>query len=148
MRLWHQSLIPYLPSRQILGQHRECCALRGKGWGRKQSSVRYVFNYSPLYLVCYHKLVMEEMHRRGYKPNQNWENPSYRGKTLGFDYSFELRDECVREGNIYPEHNDQYLKECYINLCTKNQKGKIKQGDWVNLEKGFSQFRIIEGCTV
>ena len=31
MRLWHQALIPYLPRQQLLGQHRECCALRGKG---------------------------------------------------------------------------------------------------------------------
>ena len=32
MRLWHQSLISKLPSKQLLGQHRECCALRGNGW--------------------------------------------------------------------------------------------------------------------
>ena len=32
MRLWHQSLIPHLPRQQLLGQHRECCALRGAGW--------------------------------------------------------------------------------------------------------------------
>jgi uncharacterized protein (TIGR02328 family) len=31
MRLWHYKLIPYLPRQQLLGQHRECCALRGKG---------------------------------------------------------------------------------------------------------------------
>ena len=30
MRLWHQALIPKLPRPQLLGQHRECCALRGK----------------------------------------------------------------------------------------------------------------------
>ena len=28
MRLWHQDLIPKLPRPQLLGQHRECCALR------------------------------------------------------------------------------------------------------------------------
>lgn len=33
MRLWHEVLIPKLPRQQLLGQHRECCALRGKGWG-------------------------------------------------------------------------------------------------------------------
>ena len=32
MRLWHQDLIPKLPRPQLLGQHRECCALRGNGW--------------------------------------------------------------------------------------------------------------------
>ena len=34
MRLWHQALISKLPRQQLLGQHRECCALRGKGWQR------------------------------------------------------------------------------------------------------------------
>ena len=45
MRLWHQSLISLLPRQQLLGQHRECCALRGKGWGRKHATVDYVFTY-------------------------------------------------------------------------------------------------------
>lgn len=29
MRLWHEQMIPKLPKNQLLGQHRECCALRG-----------------------------------------------------------------------------------------------------------------------
>ena len=29
MRLWHEDLIHKLPRQQLLGQHRECCALRG-----------------------------------------------------------------------------------------------------------------------
>ena len=51
MRLWHQKLIKHLPRQQLLGQHRECCALRGKGWGKKHSVVDYVFTYMPEYLV-------------------------------------------------------------------------------------------------
>ena len=39
MRLWHQDLIPKLPRPQLLGQHRECCALRGNGWGKKHATV-------------------------------------------------------------------------------------------------------------
>ncbi len=31
MRLWHEALIEKLPRAQLLGQHRECYALRGKG---------------------------------------------------------------------------------------------------------------------
>ena len=30
MRLWHQDLLPLLPRAQLLGQHRECAALRGR----------------------------------------------------------------------------------------------------------------------
>ena len=31
MRLWHEEIILLLPKNQLLGQHRECCALRGNG---------------------------------------------------------------------------------------------------------------------
>lgn len=124
MRLWHQKLIPHLPRQQLLGQHRECCALRGKGWGKKHSVVDYVFKYSPEKLVAYHLMVMFEMKKRGYKPDPIWENCNYRGKVLGeedfwcdpasvnvlFKYSYE---------NLYPEHNDSYLKECLDNLAEK-----------------------------
>ena len=124
MRLWHQALISKLPRQQLLGQHRECCALRGKGWGKKHSVVDYVFKYSPEKLVAYHLMVMFEMKKRGYKPDPIWENCNYRGKVLGeedfwcdpasvnvlFKYSYE---------NLYPEHNDSYLKECLDNLAEK-----------------------------
>ena len=47
MRLWHQSLIKHLPRQQLLGQHRECCALRGNGWNKKHSTIDYIFRYNP-----------------------------------------------------------------------------------------------------
>ena len=59
MRLWHEALIPQLPRPQLLGQHRECCALRGNGWGRKHATVDYVFTHSPYRLYAYHRLIME-----------------------------------------------------------------------------------------
>ena len=43
MRLWHEQLIPLLPKNQLLGQHRECCALRGNGWNKKHKTVDYAF---------------------------------------------------------------------------------------------------------
>ena len=46
MRLWHEALLPYLPRAQLLGQHRECCALRGLAWGRRHAVVDYVFTHS------------------------------------------------------------------------------------------------------
>lgn len=123
MRLWHQSLIPYLPRQQLLGQHRECCALRGAGWGRKHSVVDYVFTYDPAYLIAYHYLIMDEMEKRGYHPDEIWKKGSYRGKTLGYQdnwYNQGLLDHkyglnCI----IYPEHNNKYLQECLNNLHNK-----------------------------
>jgi uncharacterized protein (TIGR02328 family) len=123
VRLWHQSIIPLLPRQQLLGQHRECCALRGKGWGRKHSVVDYVFTHEPDYLVAYHYLVMAEMERRGYKPDKIWRNADYRGKELGFEENWcepALVIACTEsEEYIYPEHNDNYLNECLENLRQK-----------------------------
>ncbi|MDD4321912.1 MAG: TIGR02328 family protein, partial [Acidaminococcaceae bacterium] len=80
MRLWHVSLIKYLPRQQLLGQHRECCALRGKGWGKPHATVNYVFQYSPLMLYQFHLLVMQEMEQRGYHADKIWLDSNYRGK--------------------------------------------------------------------
>lgn len=127
MRLWSQQLIPHLPRQQLLGQHRECCALRGKGWGRKHATVDYVFTHDPAYLVVYHYLIMEEMERRGYHPDRTWDNHNWRGSTLGEVAEFaneKLVSELWLNANqmgmiIYPEHNDDYLKECLDNLKLK-----------------------------
>ena len=126
MRLWHQSLIPHLPRQQLLGQHRECAALRGAGWGRKHATVDYVFKYEPERLIAYHVLVMDEMRKRGYNPDPIWYNCHWRGKTLQEQDDWCLYSECQRiwenalEGcMIYPEHNKEYLQECLDNLKGK-----------------------------
>ena len=72
MRLWHQELITKLPRQQLLGQHRECCALRGKGWQRKHATVNYCFDYSPYRLFKDHELIMQEMTKRGYRVSPEW----------------------------------------------------------------------------
>ncbi|SDW82149.1 TIGR02328 family protein [Paenibacillus sp. PDC88] len=117
MRLWHEDLIRVLPRPQLLGQHRECCALRGGGWGKKHATVNYVFDYHPLKLVRYHILIMEEMKNRGYNVDSLWENPAYRGKqTDSWDWA-EAYD--VMSHARYDEHDDVYLKECLDNLAEK-----------------------------
>ena len=123
MRLWHQSLIFKLPRQQLLGLHREVCALRGKGWGKKHSVVDYVFTHIPERLIAYHYLIMDEMKRRGYKPDEIWRNPNWRGKVLAEDKNW-CQEELVDiwyhyNGTIYPEHNESYLKECLDNLAGK-----------------------------
>ena len=125
MRLWHQALIPKLPRQQLLSQHRECCALRGKGWRKKHSTVDYVFTHLPERLVAYHYLVMDEMEKRGYKPDKICRNINYRGKSVGIfpnwcdDQLFEMYYYYIN-GNIYLEHNNNYLQECIDNLANKN----------------------------
>ena len=115
MRLWHETLIPSLPRQQLLGQHREAAALRGRGWGKKHATVDYVFTHSPYKLYQYHLLIMEEMVKRGYKPGQEWFDPTYRGKSL----PSEPLAEVALTTPIYPEHDEVYLQECLDNLATK-----------------------------
>lgn len=116
MRLWHEDLISKLPRQQLLGQHREIAALRGNGWGKKHSTVDYAFKYPPYKLYQFHLLVMNEMICRGYKPNENWFNPNYRGAHCE---PYNNLEEIPNTYPIYPEHNDIYLKECINNLKTK-----------------------------
>ena len=120
MRLWHQKLIPYLDDKRILGQHRECCALRGGGWGRKHSVVDYVFGHEPARLYAYHVLVMDEMTRRGFRPDALWYDRLYRGKNLS-PFTLSETDSYVLDWDviIYPEHDDAYLAECLDNLAEK-----------------------------
>ena len=127
MRLWHQKLIPHLPRQQLLGQHRECCALRGAGWGRKHSVVNYVFDHEPNKLAAYHYLVMDEMMRRGYHPDRIWTNPNWRGNKLQEEKGWcntEIVSKYILsalDGEIiYDEHNDKYLQECIDNLAGKD----------------------------
>lgn len=122
MRLWHEHLLPVLPRQQLLGQHRECCALRGNGWGKKHATVDYVFCSSPAYLVRYHVQVMKEMKTRGYNVDPLWEDPYYRGKAcVAYDRNEldinVLKDESVEV--IYREHDNTYLEECLENLREK-----------------------------
>ena len=126
MRLWHEHLIPYLPRQQLLGAHRECCALRGAGWGRRHSVVNYVFDHDPAFLVAYHYRVMNEMYNRGYHPDKTWFNPNWRGNTLGECENWANPDfvNLIYDQNalVYSEHNDEYLKECLDNLAGKGIK--------------------------
>ncbi len=145
MRLWHQFLIPYLDRQRLLGAHRECCALRGAGWGRPHATVNYVFSYAPDYLFAYHCIVMTEMEARGYKPDPIWKRATWRGSRLGEDTWMRGLDEpganpplwskllaatYLNNEPLYKEHNDEYLKECVELLKTKDA-----QIDFNKLEK-------------
>lgn len=122
MRLWHQSLLSKLPQKQLCGQWRECAALLGNGWGKKYSVVNYVFDHSESFLVAYSILVFFEMKRRGYNPNSKM----MRNQLLK-RYSEEEVDKFIILGKdisqrgliIYKEHDNNYLKECILNLKNK-----------------------------
>ena len=117
MRLWHVDLIKYLPRQQLLGQHRECCALRGNGWGTNHKVVNYVWEYSPLVLYRYHKRIMIEMGKRGYNVDITWLRPRYRGK---FCSEWLFHDMQFGKNTIgFAEHSPEYLQACLDNLKMK-----------------------------
>ena len=127
MRLWHEALLPYLPRQQLLGQHREVCALRGKGWGRNHSIVNHVFKHPHEWLYQYHMRVMAEMERRGYRPDPSWKDGKYRGTSC--PPLEEFNDSLAIVGTpVYPEHNAEYLEECVQNLESKgiNLREQVK----------------------
>ncbi len=119
MRLWHEQIIHLLPKNQLLGQHRECCALRGNGWNKKHKTVDYVFTYSPYNLFIYHSKIMDEMEKRGYKVSKEWRDKNYRGQKAD---SYSNLEETNISSPIYKEHNDEYLAECIENLAGKGIK--------------------------
>ena len=119
MRLWHEQMISILPKNQLLGQHRECCALRGNGVNKKHKTVDYVFSYSPYHLFIFHSLVMDEMEKRGYKVSEEWRDKNFRGKTAE---KYDNLEEKTIESPIYNEHNGEYLRECIENLRNKGIK--------------------------
>jgi hypothetical protein len=119
MRLWHEQIIHLLPKNQLLGQHRECCALRGKGWNKKHKTVDYVFTYSPYNLFIYHSKIMDEMEKRGYRVSREWRDKNYRGQKAE---SYSNLEETSISTPIYKEHNNEYLLECIENLAGKGIK--------------------------
>ena len=139
VRLWHETLLPYLPYRQLLGQHRECCALRGNGWGKSHATVNYVFEHPYEWLWVYHMKVMREMLNRGFNVDPQWLTMGYQGKskpqrvyympTHAPDASrvelhpvpdtAVLNQKLMVHNLVYPEHNDEYLRECVQNLLGK-----------------------------
>ena len=119
MRLWHEQIIHLLPKNQLLGQHRECCALRGNGWNKKHTTVDYVFTYSPYNLFIYHSKIMDEMEKRGYRVSTEWRDKNYRGQKAE---SYSNLEETNISSPIYKEHNNEYLLECIENLAGKGIK--------------------------
>ena len=122
MRLWHHRLIRALPRSFLLQQHRNCAALRGRGWGKKSPLTRHIYNHTFLHLVSYHRLVVREMVARGFKPDLRWMDPEYRGRFAEpIPEDLSTWDGVER---LYPEHTLAYFHQCVALLRAKTLKGK------------------------
>lgn len=144
MRLWHKSLIPYLPKQQLLTQWRECCAIAGsiaKKGTPNHLLVNKIVEYSFGHFASYIDIVCEEMKSRGYKINEN----KYK----------QLKDLVINGGilpNVTPDinnrvgglfhnwHNDRYLRQCLFNLQEKYDCDGISEDEWMKISNEFGKY--------
>ena len=91
---------------------------------------------------------MDEMERRGYKPDKIWRSPNWRGKVLGECANWCDTDivkmwyECKQ--NIYEEHDGFYLEECLDNLADKGVKIDMNYVDIVKTLEKYKQVNYEE----
>lgn len=120
MRLWHEKLLEKLPQKQLSGQWREVIGLLGNSWGKKHSTVDYVFNYPVELLYLYAMKVHDEMIRRGYKPKITCIISALnRRDILLAEVCKNLKNITITGDTIYYEHNSEYMEECLNNLKRK-----------------------------
>jgi uncharacterized protein (TIGR02328 family) len=63
---------------------------------------------------------MNELVRRNYSTDIDWLARTYRGKNLPIASLSEVGIYTWTGNLIYAEHNDSYLRECLLNLKSKN----------------------------
>ena len=131
MRLWHYTLLPYLPKSQLLAQKRECDLIWKDIATGKQTNhilINYIWEYDLNELFEYYSRLADEFERRGYS----------------FNYSEFIKCDFYRfDGALYEQHhNHQYLIQCFYNLQEKYVRGQkdfdyetyIKLSDFIRKE--------------
>lgn len=143
MRLWHKSLIPYLPRQQLIAQWRECCAICSN-WANKGTLnhllVNKVMDYPTVHFMEYTRLAVFEMSKRGYKIN-----PAVGIRFVKNFNKIGNSDETIIGANtervIFEDwHNDRYLRQCLFNLQEKYDCGGIPEEEWKAIENHFDEY--------
>ena len=135
MRLWHKALIPYLPKQQLLGQWRELNSIYKRQ--NRHILINFIYDYDPVMLYYYSKLVINEMDKRQYKINLNNFIEYFKIKDIN-NLLFDLKDVEYNIDEIYKDKmDDRYLKQNLYNLQEKYDCGGISEDDW---DKIFCQF--------
>ena len=115
MRLWHYSLLPYLPKGQLIAQKRECDLIWKDIASDKKTNhilIDYIWSYVDYkeQLAVYYWMLYKEFKKRGYtfKTNAN----AHSMVKLPDDVPFKLH------------HNNRYLLICFMNLWEKYLAGQ------------------------
>lgn len=132
MRLWHKSLIPYLPRKQLLSQWRECCCIaklmREKGTPN-HILVNKILDYPLDHFYSYARLVEYDMRFRGYKVDFE---KFYQYLPFG---GYEFTKDAFSDW-----HNERYLTQCYYNLQEKYDCGGISESEWRMVDYAYKCF--------
>lgn len=120
MRLWHISLLPYLPKQQFNGQWEEISLFFKNPVNHVL--VNFVKDYSEDDLYTYCLALIQERHRRGYKVN-----------TQKFDMWVDIVKPKKVDNPFCNKMTNRYLFQCYINLQEKYDCGGIPEQEWNTL---------------
>lgn len=134
IRIWHKSLIPYLPRQQLLGQWRECCCIAKavQDGNLNHILVNRVKGYPIEHLYAYGVLVGKEMERRGIKVNPE--------TFLRYFYDYEEVLHELPGEEIFPDwHNRRYFWQCLYNLEEKHDCQGVTDDEWNVLLRGYKE---------
>lgn len=136
MRLWHYKLIPALPRKQLLAQWRECCAIAGKinkTGTPNHILVNVILEYSSQHFVIYCNMILDEMHKRGYKVSEKSYTTLCKNIEEGDKYFYHKG--IIIDNEIYNGFMEaRYLKQCFYNLQEKYDRGMITTEEYILLE--------------
>ena len=141
MRIWHISLLKFLPKPQMVSAWRELNSIFSRQ--NKHLFINYVYKYPKIYLYAYSMAVIAEMRKRRYQLRK-WEN---------FEkYFADIMDSNLIHEDLsyfrFDEHDDVCLIENFYNLQEKfysGQKGFSKQ-EYIKLRNYIENrgFKIYE----
>ena len=136
MRLWHKQLIAVLPRQQLISQWRELCCIAkniNQNGTPNHILVNKILDYNKQHLICYSKLILNEMKQRKYKISEK----SFKKFLNNLETNKRDFDNCyVTFDELFQNwHNQRYLKQCYYNLEEKYDCGGITTYEFLKIKK-------------
>lgn len=135
MRLWHYKMIELLPTKQLVGQLRECLAISSvleRDGEIKHRLVNKVTDYPLIEFGMYCQLVVNEMFRRDFKVSEQTID-KLKLKVWNFE-NIPDKEELI----IFKDwHNDRYLRQCMYYFEEKYDCKMITNDEWENMLLNF-----------
>ena len=115
MRIWHYSLLPYLPKGQLIAQKRECDLIWKDIASGKQTNhilINYIWSYDDYkeQLAVYYWMLYREFKKRGF---------TFKGNS-----NAHCLVKFPDDAPFKKHHNNKYLLQCFYNLQEKYDRGQ------------------------